>query len=309
MFSVLTITVNPAIDKSTSVDKVVPEWKLRCSAPQYEPGGGGINVSRAIHKLGGASTACYLAGGPLGDILRNLLDEEGLNHKPIPIKGLTRESLVVYEDSTGRQFRFGMPGPHVAQGEWKQCLEELSHLDPVPRYMVVSGSIPPGIPKDFYRRTASLAKDMGIRLILDGSGEPFRLALEEGAFLIKPNLRELRDLSESGLEEESQQEKVAQRLIQKGQCRVVVVSLGAGGALMVTEDGCERIRTPTVPVRSKVGAGDSMVAGITLALDRDWPLANAVKFGVACGAAAVMTPGTELCRREDAERLYRRIEG
>jgi 6-phosphofructokinase 2 len=308
MPSIVTLTMNPCIDKSAVVSNVAPERKLRCGEPRYEPGGGGINVSRAVHKLGGESTALYLAGGPLGNMLQNLLEEEGIRHRATNIHGLTRENLMVYEESSGQQFRFGMPGPPVAEEEWRKCLETLSSLDPIPEYMVASGSLPPGVPSDFYRRVSKLAGDAGIRLIVDSSGEPFRLALKEGVFLIKPNLRELRDLSEKELEDESHQVAVAQRLVQEGQCTAVVVSLGAAGALMVSEDGCERVRAPTVSIKSKVGAGDSMVAGITLALDRGWSLGDAVRFGVASGAAAVMTPGTELCRREDAEKLYQELE-
>jgi 6-phosphofructokinase 2 len=308
MTSIVTLTMNPCIDKSAGVSNVAPERKLRCGEPRYEPGGGGINVSRAIHKLGGESTALYLAGGPLGNMLQQLLEEEGIRHRATTIHGLTRENLMVYEESSGQQFRFGMPGPPVAEEEWRKCLETLSSLDPVPEYMVASGSLPPGVPSDFYRRVAKLAGDAGIRLIVDSSGEPFRQALKEGVFLIKPNLRELRDLSEKQLEDETHQVAVAQRLVEEGQCSAVMVSLGAAGALMVLEDGCERVRAPTVSIKSKVGAGDSMVAGITLALDRGRSLGDAVRFGVASGAAAVMTPGTELCRREDAEKLYQELK-
>lgn len=305
MSSIVTLTMNPCIDKSSAVSNVVPERKMRCGEPRYEPGGGGINVSRAIYKLGGTSTALYLAGGQLGNMLQHLLDEEGITHKPISIDGLTRENLIVYEDSSEQQFRFGMPGPPIEDEEWKRCIDVLSSLDPRPDYMVASGSLPRGVPQDFYRRVAEVAKNAGTRFILDSSGEPFRLALEDGVFLIKPNLRELRDLSKKELEDESHQVALAQELVRNGRCRVVVISLGAAGALMVSEEGCERFRAPTVSIKSKVGAGDSMVAGITLSLDRGEPLAEAIRFGVASGAAAVMTPGTELCRREDAERLYR----
>ncbi len=307
MQTIITLTMNPAIDKSAAVENVVPERKLRCGPPRYEPGGGGINVSRAIHKLGGESTAFYLAGGPLGEMLSNLLDQEGLNHHPTNIKGLTRQSLTVYEESTGQQFRFGMPGPEVDEKEWKKLLEKLLTHDPKPAYLVASGSLPSGVPKDFYARVARSARETGVRMIVDTSGEPLSLAVQEGVYLIKPNLREFGNLGKAEIEQESEQEALARRIIEKGRSEVVVVSLGAAGALLVEKQGHERLRAPIVSIKSKVGAGDSMVAGITLRLAQGDSVVEAVRFGVAAGAAAVMTPGTELCRKEDAESLYDKI--
>jgi 6-phosphofructokinase 2 len=303
--SILTLTMNPCIDKSSSIENVVAERKLRCGTPRYEPGGGGINVSRAIHKLGGESTALCLAGGPMGQMLEMLLDQEGIQYDSQQIKGLTRENLIVHEKATKQQYRFGMPGPEVREEEWEQCLEKTSTASPVPEYIVASGSLPPGVPEDFYGLLARLAKGMNARLVLDTTGAPLRMAVDEGVYMMKPNLRELRALAEKEIDEESHQVALARRMVRKGQSEVVVVSLGPAGALLVWKDGCERVRAPTVPIESKVGAGDSMVGGMVLALNRGESLLDAVRFGVAAGAAAVMTPGTDLCRRDDAERLYR----
>ncbi len=307
MQSILTLTINPTIDKSSRVDNVVPEHKLRCKSPRYEPGGGGINVSRAIKRLGGKSVAFYPVGGPSGQMLRNLLEEEGLLHHPIQMEGWTRENLTVYEESTGQQFRFNMPGPTLQEKDWNRCLTELSEFDPKAAYIVASGSLPQGVPKDFYARVANLAKGFGARMIVDTFGEALRLAARAGVYLLKPNMRELRDLAEQEIRDESQQEAVAMEIVKSGHAEAVVVSLGPAGALMVSKEGYERLRAPTVPIESKVGAGDSMVAGIVLSLAQGKSLRDAVRFGVAAGAAAVMTPGTELCRLEDTERLYRHM--
>ena len=306
--SIITVTINPCIDKSTGIDNVVAERKLRCDPPSYEPGGGGINVSRAIDKLGGSSTAYYLTGGQIGHMLDRLLDEEHIASERLPIEGLTRENLIVYEKATGLQYRFGMPGPEVQEKELDQCMEKISGIDPPPEYIVASGSLPPGAPDDFYRSLARLAREIKAKLILDTSGGPLRSALEEGVYLIKPNLRELGLLTRGDVEEESSHLELAETIIREGKSEIVVVSMGAAGALLVWKSGCERLRAPTVPIKSKVGAGDSMVGGIVLALDRGWPVSDAVRFGVAAGAAAVMTPGTELCRRDDTERLYEQMK-
>ncbi len=142
---------------------------------------------------------------------------------------------------------------------------------------------------------------------MDVSGKALKEALEEGVFLIKPNVREFRELVGEDIKEESQIKTEAQKMVKSGRCEVLVISLGAAGALVVSEELAEHILPPTVPIVSKVGAGDSMVAGIVLSLARGNPLRESVLFGIAAGSAAVMTPGTELCRREDAERLYESI--
>jgi len=305
---IVSLTMNPTIDTSSRVGHVVAERKLRCKPPCHEPGGGGINVSRVIRRLGGDSLALYLSGGWYGHMLQGLLDQEGLNHSPISIEGSTRQNVIVLEESSGRQFRFGMPGPTLHEAEWKRCLEVLETLAPKPDYLVGSGSLSPGVPDDFYARVARIATKRGIRLIVDTSGEALRLAARAGGvYLLKPNMRELRALADHEIKDELEQERVVTEIIRKGGSELVVVSLGTAGALMASKEGCERLRAPTVPIQSKVGAGDSMVAGIVLSLAQGKSPRDAVHFGVAAGAAAAMTPGTELCRREDTERLYRHM--
>ncbi len=299
--------MNPAIDKSSSVDHVIAERKLYCKAPHYDPGGGGVNVARAIKKLGGESVLLYPAGGLTGYRLKDLLEQEGINHRPVLIEGMPRESLVMLEESTGQQFRFGMPGPALSNEEWERCLDELSAISLKPDYLVASGSLPPGVPSDFYARVARTGKDKGAKVIIDASGDALNRALQEGVYLIKPNVREFREMVGQDIKEELQIEAEAIKMVRRGWCEILVISLGSAGALMVSEDVIERIRPPTVPIVSKVGAGDSMVAGIVLSLSQGKTLRDSVLFGVVTGAAAVMTPGTELCRREDAERLYEKM--
>ncbi len=309
MQNIVTLTMNPTIDTSASVDHIVPERKLRCAPPQHEPGGGGINVSRAIRKLGGRSITAYPVGGPTGQLLQHLLEQEGLSLCSVPIENWTRENFVAREETTGQQFRFVMPGPTVREAEWRQCLDVVAALEPTPDYIVASGSLPPGVPIDFYAHIARLGRECNARVIVDTPGEALHTAVHEGVYLVKPNLRELSDLTSHDLTDEAQQETAVMDLVQQGHCEAVVLSLGAGGALLSSASGCERLRTPTVPIVSKVGAGDSMVAGTVLSLARGLPLHDAVRFGIAAGAAAVMTPGTELCRRVDAERLFKWMMG
>jgi 6-phosphofructokinase 2 len=300
----MTLTMNPAIDVSASVEYVVPDHKLRCGSPTYEPGGGGINVARAVRKLGGTALALFPAGGPAGALLGTLLDAEGVPHQTFPITGWTRENTNISERVTRRQFRFVMPGPTLLEREWQSILEQVGAVEPAPRYLVASGSLPPGVPDDFYARLARMANQRRIKLVLDASGEPLRRALDEGVHLLKPSLREFEEVTGEPGCEESRLPSLARRLVDDGRCEILILSLGARGVFWMSSSERGRLASPTVPVKSSVGAGDSMVAGVVLSLAQGRPLADAVRVGVAAGAASVMNPGTELCRAEDVERFY-----
>ncbi len=302
MQRIVTLTINPAVDESTAVESVAAEIKLRCEAPRYDAGGGGINVSRAIHKLGGVSIAVYTQGGPNGDLLSMLLRDEGLRQEPVPISGMTRQSFTVFERSTTLQYRFGMPGPHLSEAEWRACLDACLAIPA--DFIVGSGSLPPGVPDDFYAQLIARAKPSGAKVIIDTSGAALKAVFGVGAFLLKPNIAELETLIGAPFGGEHNLRATTQALVRDGLAQALVISLGAGGAALVTADTYTHFRAPVVPVQSKVGAGDSMVGGLTLALAQGRPLADAARYGVAAGTAAVMTPGTELCRKEDTEQIY-----
>ena len=305
MRKVVTLTLNPALDVATRIHSVAPEIKLRCAAPSFHPGGGGINVSRAIRFLGGDSSAVYAAGGHNGTMLTRLLNEEGIVNRPVDIAGITRENVVVYEESTGLQYRFTMPGPVLSADEWIACLEALFDLEPA--YIVASGSLPQGVPVEFYGEITRYAREYSIRVILDTAGDALNRAIGKGVYLLKPNLRELERFAGEALTSETQISEAGQRLIAEGLAEVMVVSLGAAGAALITSADCRFLRAPIVPILSKVGAGDSMVGGIVLGLARGFDLIDAARLGVAAGSAAVMTAGTELCREDDAWRLYEEV--
>lgn len=303
MAGIITITFNPAIDKSTTVPVLIPEKKLKCTSPVYEPGGGGINVARAVKRLGGEATAVYLAGGYTGRAFTELLDKEKIDTIPIKTRGLTRENLVVKETSTNRQFRFGMPGDQVTEKEWKNCLSAVMKVPDV-KYIVVSGSLPPGISGDIFGNIAGVARSKKARLIVDTSGEALEQAVKAGAYLIKPNLKELSLLVKKDVLSIDQVEEASKEIINKYDCEIVVASLGADGAMLVSENITQRIMPPAVIVQSTVGAGDSMLAGIVFSLFRDASIVESVQYGVACGTAATMNQGTELCHLKDVRNLF-----
>lgn len=304
MTDILTVTMNPAVDIATSTDKLVPTHKLRCRVPHRHPGGGGINVARVVHRLGGDCAALYPAGGAMGDLLRQLLDAEGVASLCVGIAGETRESFSVSEWSSGQEYRFVLPGPELTSPEWQTCLDQVVGLVEVPRYLVASGSLPPGVPDDFYARLIKATKPWGARMVLDASGPALAAALEEGVYLVKPSLRELRDLVGKPLETELQWRGAAERLVEHGKAQVVVLSLGEGGAWLVTAEGA--CFAPSLPVKvvSTVGAGDGFVGGMVWALARGLGLKDAFRYGVAAGSAALLSAGTGLVQASEVVRLY-----
>lgn len=307
MTDILTITMNPALDVSTSTDKVMDTHKLRCAAAQLHPGGGGVNVARVVQRLGGDCLALFLAGGVNGQRLRQLLDREQVRSHWIPIAGETRESFSVHETSSGRDFRFVLPGPTLTAPEWQACLDFVSKLGVPPAYVVASGGLPPGVPGDFYAQLTRLTRSRGSRVVVDTWGPALAAALAEGVYLIKPSLQELRELTGLPLAGEQQWREAAKRIILAGHAQVVALSLGEDGALLVTADRTLRARAVPVKVASTIGAGDSFVGGLVWALNRGDDLEQAFRYGMASGAAALLTAGTALCQAADVERLSKDV--
>jgi 6-phosphofructokinase 2 len=303
MKKIITLTLNPALDKSIAVPELVPEKKLRASAAKTEPGGGGINVSRALHKLGVESKAVYLSGGYTGKQFDTLLAAEGVAAVPQPIKNDTRENFVVLDEAARVQYRFGMQGPEVEADEWLDALQYISEQDDI-AYIVASGSLPPGVPADVFGQLAVIAKQKKARLIVDTSGDALNYAVQKGVYLVKPNLGELAGLY--GKEKLNSEEIVtaARNIIAKGGCEIMVISMGGEGAMLVTANEQFQVSPPKLEIHSTVGAGDSMVAGIIAALSNEWPLSDVLRYGVAAGSAATLNAGTELCKKEDTERLF-----
>jgi 6-phosphofructokinase 2 len=301
--AIVTVTLNPSIDKFFAVNRVVPDRKLLAHDVRQDPGGGGINVARAITYLGGQAMALWSCGGLMGELLATLLDGDGIEHQRVAVGEATRENIIVYDESIDDQYRFGMPGPRLDDSElrrWKDCV---SGLEPAPQYLVLSGSLPPGASAGWFAEVIGQAPE-GARVVVDTKGDALHQAIQTGVYLIKPNVNELEELVQQELDSDDKVEDAARQIVASGGASVVLISLGRAGALLATAQGFEHIRAPVVRYRSKVGAGDSMVAGMVHALVQGMSLGQAARYGVAAGTAAVMTEGTGLCRREDVERLY-----
>jgi 6-phosphofructokinase 2 len=306
--SILTVTLNPSIDISTATETVTTEHKLRCTHVRRDPGGGAINVARVLQRFGADCRALYPVGGVLGRLLRGLLDAENIRSIPFEVAPETRESFTVLERSTRREFRFVLPGPRLAVHEWRTCLSRLTDLSDPPAWIVASGSLPPGAPDDFYGEVARVARRLGSRMVLDASGPALGAALKHGVWLVKPNLRELRELTGRPLETEGEWFEAAREIVSSGRAHIVALTLGHRGALLVATG--VQLRAPAIPVAiaSTVGAGDSFLAAMLWRLAAGAPLEEAFRYGVAAGTAALLTPGTGLAQKEDTERLARTAE-
>ena len=308
MSKIITLTLNPCIDKTIWIDKLLPEKKLKAQHPEDEPGGGGINVSRAIKYLGYDSKAIYLNGSYFGNYFNELMDSEGLNYTAANIAANTRMNLMLIDKSTSLEYRIGMEGPIVSDAEIQNLLSILQQINGYD-FLVASGSFPPTIPSNFYAQIAKIVTKQNAKFIVDTSGEALQKTIQEKVFLLKPNLNELSLLC--GISEDASIEEIlqaTQKLLLQISCTVIVVSLGAEGAIIVTNNETHHIKPPNVTVKSTVGAGDCMVAGMTIALSKNLSWKEVLQYGVACGTAATLNSGKGLCKIEDFEMLLKQIQ-
>jgi len=305
---IATITINPAVDIFVNVEKVEPTTKMRCSAPKRDPGGGGINVARVVNRLGGNVSAVYPVGGSIGKLLQKLLDREGIDSVVTPSHVETRENFTAYETESGDQFRFVLPGSTLHRAEWEACLGTLTKLKDKPRFVVASGSIPPGVPDDFFARVSQEAKRLGAQSVIDTSGAALKAVLDERIDIVKPNLNELSEFMGRALDSDKTRIAACRDLIAAGHVKMVALTLGADGALLVTPDHAYKAQPLKIEVVSAVGAGDSFLGGLVWALSAGQAPKDAFRVAVAAGSAAVMSPGTELCTEGDVRRLTPRVD-
>jgi 6-phosphofructokinase 2 len=304
---IVTLTLNPALDLASRAETVRPTHKIRTFGEHVDPGGGGINVARVVHALGGEVTAILPAGGPTGLFVAELLTEAGVPHQVVPIGGRTRISLTVIEQASGLEYRFVPEGPELTEAEWRTVLDLLETVEG--DWLVASGSLPRGVPTDIYARVARIAARRGQRFVLDTSGAALTAALGCGIELLKPSLGELEALLGRRLTDAASQEAEASALVRDGAARMVALTLGRDGAVLATRDTVLRLRAAAVTVESAVGAGDAFLGAMTLALARGETPAQALAWGIAGGTAAIGGIGTARITRAEVEARYRALGG
>ncbi len=305
---ILTLTMNPAADIACTAESVRPTIKMRTGEERIDPGGGGVNVSRVLHGLGCPTRALLLAGDVTGRLVEELLDQQGVPWQSVPIQGRTRISYTVHDRANGNEFRFVPKGPEILPQETAALLDILRATDA--EWIIASGSLPPCVPTDFYAQEAAIASARGQKFVLDSSGEPLHAAAAgHGVELIKLSQDELAALVGHDVDTEAAQESSIADLLARQAARIIVVSLGADGAVMGSPEGIHRLPALKVEVRSAVGAGDSFLAGMVMALSRGLSSKQALALGTATGAAAVSNYGTAMVHRADVLAFYQQLGG
>ena len=300
---IITLTVNPALDKSAKVDGLIPTQKLKCHSIQYQPGGGGINISRVLKRLGTESTCIVPTGGDTGKHLTELLIKETIQPEILNIKDWTRENLSVFDTQSNLQYRFGMPGNELSVTELNSIENLLLKKVDSEDILVLSGSLAENMPVDYYAQLIKLFANKNVKIIIDTSGPALKEALKENVFLMKPNQRELAQLAGKEFLSSAEQETFAMELIKSKKAEFVVVSLGARGAFIASAKGIFYKSTPSVKVKSTIGAGDSMVAGLIYGIQQEFSPENMLKWGVVCGVATTMSEGTDLATNENIDKV------
>jgi len=304
---ILTVTLNPALDVTTAAARVVPDIKLRCDAPRFDPGGGGINVSRAIRAMGGDSTALVALGGATGQRVAELMAATGIALQALPAPGETRQSLTVDDRTIRQQYRFVMPGPEWSPADVEAALEAAAGAVAPAALVVLSGSNPPGVPAGFAAMLADRLRGSGARLVVDTSGAALAeiaAATDRRVEILRMDDEEAEGLAGRPLPFRADTAGFAAGLVGSGAAQGVIVARGRDGNIVATDQGIWHAEAARVPVVSKVGAGDSFLAGFTLGLARNWPVRDALGLAAAAASATVQTPATELCRGPDVERLF-----
>jgi 1-phosphofructokinase len=303
---ILTVTLNPAVDEAVSVDEFVHGSVNRCRLDALDAGGKGINASRVMHRLGRETIALGFVGGVTGAMVRQRLDEEGVAHAFDGVEELTRLNVMLYERRTALRTRLYLPGASVAPQRLMQLRKRLA-LTPAGGVVVFGGSIPPGLASTTYHDLVAWLKGRGVLTVVDTSGAALAEVLAAHPTLIKPNAEEAAEVVGFPIVSDTDALRAARELQRRG-AENVVVSQGAAGAIGISGTDSFKAIPPSVTAKSTVGSGDSMVAGLAIAVADKMGLEEGLRLGTAAGAATAMIEGTHLCRLQDYERLCGFVE-
>jgi len=304
---IATVTLNPSLDRTVRVEELVIDEANRWTSLRRDPGGKGINVSRVVHELDGETRAYGFIGGIDGETFERLLKQQGVPFDFTPIKGEIRSNFIITDLKTHRQTRIDAPGPHIRKRELRKLIQKVTHIKPKPDFIVFAGSIPPGVPNDIYRQLIEEAKKRDIKTVLDADDNWLKEGMGGKPNIIKPNVHEAEELLGIHLKDEAAIIEAVKTLASQG-IDVAIISRGKNGLIATGEGKILKITPPQVEISSTVGAGDSTIAGLVLKISQGHGIDEACRWAVAAGTAATLTPGTELCRREDVERLLPQVK-
>jgi 1-phosphofructokinase family hexose kinase len=294
---IYTVTLNPTLDITYTLDEITFEEPVRASQVLKNPGGKGINVSIALHSMGIHSIVVGLIGGFTGKEVLALLEDEGLDLRFKEIENETRTNVVILGEKDGNELAIRSAGPMVIEKKTELISRFILDIVQPPGLLVLSGSLPPGMRDDIYASLITYGKSRGMKTILDSHDKPLSMGIEAGPYLIKPNIEELGDLASREFAGTDLIIEYCRGLIEKG-VEIVAISLGGDGALIVTQKEAWRGMVPSIEGEHTIGAGDSMVAGLIMGIVQDKPLEELFKIGLACGLSAVMNEGPGLCEPE-----------
>ncbi|QIS12527.1 1-phosphofructokinase family hexose kinase [Nocardia arthritidis] len=300
---ILTATLNPAVDTTFEVDRLVGEGKNRARVRSVRGGGGGINVARCVTRLGGSAMALHTAGREVGQLLNRLLDAEGLAHQPIEVGAETRNAFVVGEQFTGHSFHIVPDGAPLSAADTRRCMEAILAVAPRYPYLVVTGSVPSGFDENFCAELVERMRRYDTRIVLDIAGAQLRNVLRERAFLIRLDRREASALIGAPIDGFAAARAANEYLLDLGATVHAVTTVGALGAVYSNEEAHHRISAPPPPLppRSDACAGDSLIGALTYRLAAGASCLAACEYGVAAAAATVLLPGTDIFQRSTVD--------
>lgn len=299
---VLTVTMNPSVDIGTEADEVITDRKTRCAAPEIDPGGGGINVARVLTRLGVHCNALFICGGYTGNLLKQMMAEEEIKAIPIESLDITRQNIAIIDNSIGEQYRFVLPGLVSKKSTWKAVLEKIESTIQNYDFVVASGSLPIGVPIDFYSQISSITRKVGKQFVLDTSGSALFEGINNGASYIKPNSEEFAEMKK--IFQATSDEELCSMLFDKG-IDNIVHTLGKDKTLLITKSGVEEFKPPAIKVRSTIGAGDSFIGGLVAGLMNGYSQKQAVGYGISAAASTLQSEGTDLCDYDEVLQIYK----
>lgn len=298
--------MNPAVDRTVQVDRLVFEDRGYILATSEDAGGRGLNASRVIHSFGGKTLAVLAAGGKQGDKIERYLSNAGFRSQLVRLKHDSRNNLII-SDKQGLTIKLNEMGPPIEPSELSQLFEAVETAIRKAKWLMICGSIPPGVPAQFYPELIMMAKERGVETLVDTDGDALRYAIEARPTVVTPNQLEAERLLNRALLTRSQCLEAAVQIHHMG-AQSVILSLGGRGAIGITQNETWELIPPRIDALSPIGSGDAMAAAFVWAMDRKKPFADALRWGVAAGTASARLPGMQFANMPQAREIYRHVE-